>query len=311
MDGLKKAARISQILMGLVFLVSGLIKVWEPVLFYWEVVPFTQLLGMVKFWQQAAQVILLLAPFECALGLALLANWRPRLTFPVAVVLMVFFIGLMVHAWNAGATENCGCFGTLVDRSPAEAAVEDGVMLALLLFGWWGARSLPSWRFSGRLVGAGMVLSLAVGCIQFFPDKARLAESDLKPGVELTGLNPQGLDVDVMKGEYLVELMSPRCGHCIDAVPKLNRLVDEADLPPLIALNTFAQDSQPLKEFKERLQPRFAIGTISRTDFFRLTWKHTYPRLAYLRDGVVQMVWEHNEFPNAEQLRIAIGHTSP
>ena len=83
MDVLKKAARVSQIIMGLALLIAGLVKVWEPVLFYWEVVPFGQLMNLTDIWHYVAQAALLMGPFECALGIALLSNWRPRLTYPV------------------------------------------------------------------------------------------------------------------------------------------------------------------------------------------------------------------------------------
>jgi len=305
---LSKVARPAQIVMGLVFLVAGLVKVWEPVLFYWEIVPYTQMLAMGKLWPAAARAALLLAPLECGLGLALLTNWRPRLVFPLATVLMVFFLGLMVQAWRLGATADCGCFGALVDRSPGEAAAEDVVMLGLLLLGWWGTRSVASLAWGGKLVAVGTALFLGVGCVRFLPERERLEDSDLLPGVELIGLNPSGLEADLRKGEYLVELMNPKCGHCIDAVPKLNMLSQRPDLPVLVALTSFPQDSPLLVEFKKRLQPLFPIGTISRTDFFRLTVNHSYPRLAYVRDGVVQAVWEYNEFPGEEQVKKIMNH---
>ncbi len=69
MDVLKKAARVSQIIVGLALLVSGLVKVWEPVLFFWEVVPYTQLMQLTKIWHYVAQAALLMGPFECALGI--------------------------------------------------------------------------------------------------------------------------------------------------------------------------------------------------------------------------------------------------
>jgi len=303
MDVLKKAARASQMIMGLALLVSGLVKVWEPVLFFWEVVPYTQLMHLTEIWNYIAQAALLVGPFECALGIALLANWRSRLIFPVSVVLMVFFLGLMVAAWKAGATDDCGCFGALVERSPGEAAVEDTIMLALLLFGWWGTRSRGAWPRAGWLVGGVTALALVVGAARFVPEMERLEKSDLLPGVKLTGLNPRGLEKNLMEGDYLIELMSPKCGRCIESIPKMNRLADEADLPAIVALNSFPQDSEELKQFKMRLQPRFPVATISRTDFFRLTVKHGYPRLAHVRDGVVQKVWEYYEFPTPEQIR--------
>ena len=46
MDGVTKAARIGQIAMGVVYLVAGAIKIWEPVLFYWELIPYMQIIGV-------------------------------------------------------------------------------------------------------------------------------------------------------------------------------------------------------------------------------------------------------------------------
>ena len=45
MEAANRTARIFQILIGLVYLISGAIKTWEPILFYWEAIPYTQLLG--------------------------------------------------------------------------------------------------------------------------------------------------------------------------------------------------------------------------------------------------------------------------
>ena len=125
MDGVSKVARSGQIVIGLIYLVAGAIKVWEPVLFYWEAIPYTQILGIGRDnWEQAtavAKVATLLGPIEFALGVALLLNWRPQISLPVATVLMAFFTGLMVKAWQMGASIDCGCFGALVERSPGEA----------------------------------------------------------------------------------------------------------------------------------------------------------------------------------------------
>ena len=76
MDGVSKAARIGQMAMGIVYLIAGAIKVWEPVLFYWESIPYMQILGIGRDnWESvtaAAKVTTVLGPIEFALGLALL-----------------------------------------------------------------------------------------------------------------------------------------------------------------------------------------------------------------------------------------------
>ncbi|MDE2811816.1 MAG: hypothetical protein OXM01_02250, partial [Gemmatimonadota bacterium] len=94
---------------------------------------------------------------------------------------------------------------------------------------------------------------------------------------------------------------------CKNAVPKMNVIAQDPQLPRLIALTSFAQDAPQLIDFKEQLQPRFDIATISITDFRRLTFGHGFPRLAYIADGVVQQVWESNYMPTQARLREIMG----
>ena len=327
MDGISKAARVGQMIIGVVYLVAGAMKVWEPVLFYWEAIPYAQLLGIVK-WESAsalAKAAIVLGPIEFFLGWALLLNWQPRLCLPVATVLMAAFTALTAKAWHMGASIDCGCFGALVERGPREATIEDGAMLAVLLFAWWGMRrsasaapapgrpnwwgtgGAPVWSRASQMVLGSLVVGLAVGGMRFFPELERIAQSDLKSGVRLSGLALKGVDVDLMQGEYLLELFSPTCSHCKNAVPKMNVLAQDPQLPRLIALTSFAQDAPQMIDFKKQLQPRFDIATISITDFRRLTFGHGYPRLAYIADGVVQQVWESSYMPTQARLRKITG----
>ena len=55
MDGISKAARVGQMIIGVVYLVAGAIKTWEPVLFYWEAIPYAQILGVTE-WETASAV---------------------------------------------------------------------------------------------------------------------------------------------------------------------------------------------------------------------------------------------------------------
>ncbi len=309
MSGMKKAARIIQVIMGLLLLVAGLTKIWDPLLFYWESMPYAQLLGIEpERWPLVGKLVQVLGPLECGLGLALVCSWRLQLVFPLATLLMAFFTGLTARAWQVGVTSNCGCFGALVDRSPGEAAVEDTVMLALLIFAWWGTRSLPGpvWPMSRWIVVGGTVLVLVVGGAQFLMGMDRLENSDLQPGMQLSGLEVKGAEIDLRQGDYLVELFSPKCSRCAKVVPKLNEWVDTPGLPQIVALHNMGKDSEVVARFKEHLQPRYQIASISLIDFRRLTWKSGYPRLALVRDGEVKAVWEHYETPSVEQLKNVI-----
>lgn len=295
--------------MGLVFLLSGGVKIWEPVLFFWEAVPHVGLIGLGGYTRELAQVAMLLGAVEWGLGLALICNWRPRQILPAVTALMLFFVVLASLALYRGGGANCGCFGALIERTPGEALAEDIAMLGLLVFSWRvlvrGERK--EWAPSRWVVLGGTALALALTGIRLVPEVDRLQDSDLRAGVRISGLKLKGAEVNLAQGTYLVELFSPKCTHCMREVPRVNEWSRTEGVPPVVALNSFAQDSDELKEFRERLQPLYPTATISSTDFLRLTAGHGYPRLALVREGEIVRVWEHNAMPTIDEIKAAVG----
>ena len=305
MNALEKGLWASQRIMGLVFFVAGLVKLWDPVLFFWQAAPHVQFFTGPENWEHIATWALLLGPLECAVGLALLVDWKPRLALPVGVVLMAFFIFITAIAWIRGTAENCGCFGTLIERSPGEALIEDIVMLGLLIFSWWGLRRRKAVRgaWHRRVVLIGGLASLIALGSRYLPERDRLTESDLQAGLELPDIALSNADIDLAEGAYLVVLFSPKCGHCQQAVPEINTWIADPDVPQLIALSWFPVNGPMIRWFKKHFQPRFAIAAISTVDFRRLTWGHGFPRLAYIEDGMIKQVWDHGTFPSLAVLK--------
>ncbi len=299
-------ALVAQILMGAVFVTAGAIKIWDPLLFFWEAMPFVLVLGVEREMAPiGARIALGFGPLEFVLGIALIVNWRPQITLPFSAALLVFFTGLMIYAWKIGATEDCGCFGSLVNRSPGEAAIEDLVMLGLVIIAWWGRRPLGSVssKRSNQILSAAVIVAVSLFAIRYFPEASRADNSDLQVGVKLRGLPLQGVELDITEGEFIVALFSPTCGRCQKEVPKLNEFDQMPDLPPVVGLSSFPIESKALEKFKEHLRPNYKIATISLTDFRRLTYNHGYPRLAYLNNGEVRAVWEYFQIPDVDQLR--------
>ena len=305
---LASLAAAARILMGTVFVVAGVAKAFQPVVFYWEAISYVSLLEAGReAWPHIGRAALAFAPLEVLVGLALLVGWRARLAFAAATALTVLFIVLTGLAWQKGAQVDCGCFGTLAKRTPGEALVEDAAMLALLLFAWrWGTArwSIGAWRWSPQVVALGALLTFGLLLVRFAPESDRVASSDLKAGVRLTGIELKGdVRVDLSDGQFLVELFSPRCSHCKSAVPKLNHWADTPGIPPIVALSEFPPDSPHLAAFIQQMRPRYTIASISSSDWMRLTWRHGWPRLAYVEDGVIQRVWEHDAMPSVDQLQ--------
>jgi len=296
--------------MGLVLLVAGMTKVWDPVIFYWEVLSYLELVHVERDWWPAiGRALIVLGAVEGGLGGALLVNWRPRICLPSSVLLMVLFLGLTSLAWFRGSDMDCGCFGALVERTPGEAAAEDVVLLLLLVAAWkWSPSGSPAALSirARRLLYVGTLAALTLTAVRFFPESGRLESSDLQPGLSLEGLKLRGTDLDLSEGDYLIELFSPRCVRCMRTVSTLNRWLETPDLPPVIGISSYAADSDEMEHFRQQLRPRYQIAAVSSADWRRLTWRHGYPRLAHIQNGVVRQVWEWDATPSTRQLKHAL-----
>jgi hypothetical protein len=302
---MRNAGLISRFVMGIVFLVAGLPKVWDPAYFYWEIVPFTFLFGLDESTSiLVARMGLVLGPVESITGLALLLNWRPSITFPLAIGLMAAFTALVTSAWMQGYDASCGCFGSLVERSAGEAVIEDVAMLGLLLLAWVGSMGTGALlRRSGTLMATAGLGVLVLGSVQLSGVHERISDSDLRVGVSLRGLQVLGDSSDLLDGERVIMVMTPTCERCRRSVPRVNRLIGEVDGVDVVAVTHFDQESPSLTEMIATLKPEFPIVTVTKKDFLRLAWGHGVPRMAMLRDGEVVKVWEAHELPDAEDVR--------
>ncbi len=304
-NSVRNAGLISRFVMGIVFLVAGLPKVWDPAYFYWEIVPFTFLFGLDESTSVlVARTGLVLGPAESIIGLALLLNWRPSTTFPLAIGLMAAFTALVTSAWMQGYDASCGCFGSLVERSVGEALIEDVAMLGLLLLAWVGSRDTGSLlRRSGIIMAAAGLGVLVLGFVQLSGAHERISDSDLRVGVSLRGLQVLGESSDLLDGEQVIMVMTPTCERCRRSVPRVNRLIREVDGLDVVAVTYFDQESLSLTEMITALKPEFPVVTVTKKDFMRLAWGHGVPRMAMLRDGEVVKVWEAHELPDAGEVK--------
>jgi hypothetical protein len=241
---------------------------------------------------------------ECTLGVALLVAYRPRLMVPLAGGLLLLFLGATGWAWATGATEDCGCFGAWAKRTPAEAVVEDVILLAALALAWVGfkRKESPKGRGKGWAVALACLVGIALPLIFGFPLSAISHPQSKTLGVTLGDLKVQGLDVDLTRGEYLIVLIDADCTHCQESVPQLNELANASDLPPLVAL--CKNEEWKRMFFAQQFQTAFPIGQVNDKDFMRLLAAGDTPRLMLVRDRQVKQVWDKT-IPNKAEIQSA------
>lgn len=170
------AVKIVQLIVGLLFIVSGLVKANDPVGLGYKMQEFFELWSA-GFTQGSFIATILSALHEAALGLsvfmitleiflgvALLLGWKKRLILWLLLLLMLFFTFLTGYAYLSGKFTNCGCFGDCLPITPFASFLKDIALLLLILFLLFGQRYLqPVLTAVARAVILGLTLVFSLG----------------------------------------------------------------------------------------------------------------------------------------------------
>jgi hypothetical protein len=292
-------ARFLEILVGGVFLLAGVLKAFGPLEFAREISDY----GIITVAAVVKPLAWLFIAIECIVGAGLIAGFARRILVPVSGGLLVLFIGAVGWAWHTGATENCGCFGSWAQRTPAQALIEDVVLLAAVL----GAllldrRELIRFR-ALRLAFVVVALASGIGIAAYSSGAPALQQPATRDGQSrppgpFTGLAVTGIAIDLEEGERIVMLIDIGCEHCQKGVPEVNRLAADPEKRVLTALcfNTPEQ----VEWFKKEFGAQFPIGRVDRKDFLRLLDLGKTPRTFLVRDGAVLKIWDEQIPTEAE-----------
>ncbi len=136
---------------------------------------------------------------EVGLGVALLLNLRRRGVLTVATLLVALFVFLTARTYwrsthgglSAEEAASCGCFGNLVERTPAEAFWQDLLMLVpALALAWVGRPGLRQGRWRAAAAGLSGLSALAAGAFAGLAPGLPLDDlaTRLAPGREISAL---------------------------------------------------------------------------------------------------------------------------
>jgi hypothetical protein len=258
-----------------------------------------------------------LPPLEIGVGVAAVVGFHRRLACLALGGMLLVFLAATLHAWLTGSTDNCGCFGELVSRSPQETFYEDLVLLALAVGGLWSSSHpeetrrtrIPSWAkmtLAGGVVVVGFALSHYNGAL------AITAKGKLRPGLEAShwpiseleapGYEKKNIALNLKKGTHILVFYSPLCRHCYLSVPQVEEL---SELPTVDSVVGLSHDRHRPKLFEF-----FARGMAKRDADYPLVtmpWRfyrqlnRSVPKTVVVNTGMVRMVI--SGVPTAEELR--------
>jgi uncharacterized membrane protein YphA (DoxX/SURF4 family) len=136
---MSKVNLVVRLLVGGLFIFSGLIKVNDPVgtaikleeyfnVFSSDFAPFFGVLEPYALFFSVFLVVL-----EVALGVAVIINYRMSITTWIVLLLILFFSFLTFYSAYFNKVTDCGCFGDAIKLTPWQSFTKDIILLGLIL----------------------------------------------------------------------------------------------------------------------------------------------------------------------------------
>ena len=163
---MKVVKEFSRVLVGAVFIFSGLIKINDPVgtaikleeyfeVFAYDFAPFFE-----YFIPASLFFSVFLNVLEVILGLGLLLKYQIRINAWILLLLILFFSFLTFYSAYFNKVTDCGCFGDAIKLTPWESFTKDIILLVFIgvIFYFRGSYSGPFDNKIGHLIMGGSTL---------------------------------------------------------------------------------------------------------------------------------------------------------
>ncbi len=133
---MKVLVGISRVFVGILFIISGFVKLNDPVGFSYKLQEYfgegvLNLEFLIPFALAIAIVIVIL---ELVLGIMLLIGYLPKFTLWSLLLMILFFTFLTFYSAYFNKVIDCGCFGDALPLTPWESFAKDVVLLVLIIF---------------------------------------------------------------------------------------------------------------------------------------------------------------------------------
>jgi hypothetical protein len=173
---MKTAVRLVQIFVGVLFIISGLVKANDPIGLSYKMQEFFELWNegfaqgsfvrntLQFFHGQSLTLSVIMITLEIVAGVALLVAWKKKAVLWLLLLLIVFFTFLTGYAYLSGKFTNCGCFGDCLPITPFTSFIKDIILLVMIIFLVAGQRFIRT-VFNQRMQIAILSLSLVLSLV--------------------------------------------------------------------------------------------------------------------------------------------------
>lgn len=127
--------QFSRIFVGILFIISGLIKLNDPIGFSYKLTEYFSepVFNMPIFVPFSLGMALFLVSLEIVLGVMLLIGYKSKFTIWSLLILIVLFTFLTFYSAYFDVVKDCGCFGDALKLTPWQSFTKDIVLLVFIL----------------------------------------------------------------------------------------------------------------------------------------------------------------------------------
>jgi uncharacterized membrane protein YphA (DoxX/SURF4 family) len=170
---MKAAVNIARILVGALFIFSGLVKAIDPLGLSYKMQEFFEVWAndgfmkgmMMWLYGHALLFSVLMIALEVILGFTLLIGWKKNITSWLLLLLTLFFTFLTAFVLFTGKIRACGCFGDCIPLTPIQTFTKDIILTLLIILIIIGRKYIQP-LFKKAAVSLSLML-LCVLCVSF------------------------------------------------------------------------------------------------------------------------------------------------
>ena len=122
----------ARLLVGILFIFSGLIKANDPLGLSYKMQEFFEVWNMPALDAYTLAFSVIMIVFEILAGVAVIIGWRMQLFAWLLLVLIIFFSFLTGYAVISGKIRECGCFGNCIPLQAMGSFIKDLILLILI-----------------------------------------------------------------------------------------------------------------------------------------------------------------------------------
>lgn len=159
---------IARIFVGIFFIISGFVKLNDPVGFSYKLQEYfgAGVLNMEFLIPFALIIAIFIVIFELMIGIMLILGYAPKFTRWSMLLMILFFTFLTFYSAYFNKVTDCGCFGDALPLTPWESFWKDVVLLLLILLIFFNKKYLIP-LFQPAKANKFIVFAVFIGCMAF------------------------------------------------------------------------------------------------------------------------------------------------